>query len=155
MLVILKIKAIKLECLFFSRLFQSRLESVTVNDKTPSNEDSVADLSSSTVSFLGSGASFSLSPTVAAQTSEVFAWGSGKTTPCKVDEFSELGNSAISVSVGANHMAAVSIERELFTWNVRTHNLFHMFKSLRLRSLFSLVESVLTAMLANWVLARR
>ena len=75
--------------------------------------------------FTGSGISIPIGPTVTSQTSEVFVWGGGRSHPIKIEEeFSKKGNSVIRVAVGANHFAAITLERELYTWNVSTKQIY-------------------------------
>ncbi|XP_038075456.1 serine/threonine-protein kinase Nek9-like [Patiria miniata] len=54
-------------------------------------------------------------PIVTSKTSEVYCWGGGRLTPKKLEEFT-TGNAALQVSAGNVHFAAVTVEKELFTW---------------------------------------
>lgn len=54
---------------------------------------------------------------VTAASTEVYAWGGGKKFPQKLDQFAE-SNTALAISVGGTHAAAITIEREVFTWAV-------------------------------------
>ncbi|XP_075260849.1 serine/threonine-protein kinase Nek9-like isoform X2 [Convolutriloba macropyga] len=97
-------------------LNSSTNDSVDCGDSV-SGSDSFYAHSSSSLSFVGSGASFTTNPTIASQGSEVFTWGGGRLTPVKLEEFSlKQASSAISVAVGPNVMAAISLERDLLTW---------------------------------------
>lgn len=54
---------------------------------------------------------------VTAASTEVYVWGGGKMIPQKLDQFAEA-NTALAISVGGTHAAAITIERELYTWAV-------------------------------------
>ncbi|XP_060037244.1 serine/threonine-protein kinase Nek9 isoform X1 [Erinaceus europaeus] len=52
---------------------------------------------------------------VTSQTSEVYVWGGGKSTPQKLDAI-KSGCSARQVCAGNTHFAVVTVEKELYTW---------------------------------------
>ncbi|XP_072166539.1 serine/threonine-protein kinase Nek9-like [Diadema setosum] len=54
-------------------------------------------------------------PVVTFRNREVYYWGGGRLTPLKLEAFKD-GNSALQVSAGHAHFAAVTVEKELFTW---------------------------------------
>ncbi|XP_022111310.1 serine/threonine-protein kinase Nek9-like, partial [Acanthaster planci] len=54
-------------------------------------------------------------PVVTSKTSEVYYWGGGRLTPYKLEIFKK-GNAALQVAAGNLHFAAVTVEKELFTW---------------------------------------
>lgn len=56
---------------------------------------------------------------VTTRSREVYFWGGGKFTPQKLDVF-KCGTSAQQVCAGENHFAVVTVEKELYTWAVRT-----------------------------------
>ncbi|KAJ8045489.1 Serine/threonine-protein kinase Nek9 [Holothuria leucospilota] len=52
-----------------------------------------------------------------AESKEVIFWGSGRENPSPLEEFQGI-NTAVHVSAGYSHFAAVTEEKELFTWAV-------------------------------------
>ncbi|XP_063957945.1 serine/threonine-protein kinase Nek9-like isoform X1 [Lytechinus pictus] len=54
-------------------------------------------------------------PVVTFTNSEVFYWGGGRLTPLKLEAFKD-GNRALQVAAGHSHFAAVTVEKEIFTW---------------------------------------
>ncbi len=48
---------------------------------------------------------------------QVYMWGGGKASPSVVEHFKE-GRSALQVAVGGSHAAVLTIEKELYTWQV-------------------------------------
>ncbi|XP_078464797.1 serine/threonine-protein kinase Nek9 isoform X1 [Lampetra planeri] len=54
-------------------------------------------------------------PVVTARSSDVYYWGGGKRTPQMLDQF-RGGYSALRVCASNTHFAAVTVEKELYTW---------------------------------------
>jgi alpha-tubulin suppressor-like RCC1 family protein len=52
---------------------------------------------------------------------QVYQWGGGKSTPQKLDVFTKE-KCPIQVAAGHHHFAAVTIEKELYTWMVCDRN---------------------------------
>lgn len=59
---------------------------------------------------------------VTTRSREVYFWGGGKYTPQKMDMF-KGGSSPQHVCAGESHFAVVTVEKELYTWAVSTHNI--------------------------------
>lgn len=56
-------------------------------------------------------------PVVISQSTEVYVWGGGKSTPRKIDLFTGA-QSAAQISCSRNHFAVLTVEKELYTWTV-------------------------------------
>uniref|UniRef100_A0A3B5LPK9 non-specific serine/threonine protein kinase n=1 Tax=Xiphophorus couchianus TaxID=32473 RepID=A0A3B5LPK9_9TELE len=55
---------------------------------------------------------------VTTRSREVYYWGGGRFTPQKLDSF-KAGSSPQHVCAGENHFAVVTVEKELYTWDVQ------------------------------------
>ena len=59
--------------------------------------------------------SVSVVPVISSLTSEIYWWGGGKVIPQRLEMFGQ-DNAGLLVSAGHNHLAVVTVEKELYTW---------------------------------------